>query len=49
MNGKTTNSKLMAALAVITLDPKIRAFLEANDPKALTQAEEALREAGFKA
>lgn len=43
-----TKSKLVAALSVIVLDPKIRAFLEANDPKALAQAEEALREAGSK-
>ena len=30
------------ALKVMILDPSIRAFLEANDPKALEQAEEAL-------
>ena len=30
------------ALAVMVFDPSIRAFLEANDPKALEQAEEAL-------
>ena len=34
--------KLQRALKVLTLDPTIRAFLEANDPKALTQAEAAL-------
>ena len=30
------------ALKVMVHDPRIRAFLEANDPKALEQAEEAL-------
>ena len=45
----SSKPKLVAALAVIVLDPKIRAFLEANDPQALAQAEEALWEAGFKA
>tara|TARA_R110000824_G_scaffold67157_2_gene173904 strand:- start:4950 stop:5168 length:219 start_codon:yes stop_codon:yes gene_type:complete len=30
------------ALKVMVYDPSIRAFLEANDPKALEQAEEAL-------
>jgi hypothetical protein len=38
--------QLTSALAVVVLDPKIRAFLEANDPKALEQAEAALKEAG---
>ncbi len=34
---------LSNALQVMTRDLKIRAFLEANDPKALEQAERALR------
>lgn len=34
---------LWSALAVMVLDPKIRAFLEINDPKALEQALKALR------
>jgi hypothetical protein len=31
------------ALLVFTTDPKIRAWLEVNDPKSLEQAEQALR------
>jgi hypothetical protein len=34
---------LSQALQVMTRDLKIRAFLEANDPKALEQATDALR------
>lgn len=37
---------LVAALKVLTLDASIRAWLEANDPKALAQAEAALAQAG---
>jgi len=37
--------QMLAALGVIALDPKIRAFLEANDPKALDQVNRAI-EAG---
>lgn len=36
------HAALVASLAVLTLDSKIRAFLEANDPQALRQAVEAL-------
>jgi hypothetical protein len=36
-------SAIQRALLVMVLDPKIRAFLQANDPKALEQAEKALR------
>lgn len=39
---KTSQEKLVAALSVMVLDPKILAFLEANDPKALEQARKAL-------
>ena len=42
-------TKLVAALAVMILDPKIHDFLETNDPKALEQAQEALKAAGFTA
>ena len=34
------------ALAVFVLDPKIRSWLQANDPKALAQATKALKEEG---
>jgi len=34
---------LIAALRVIVLDPKIKAFLKENDPAALRQAEFALK------
>jgi hypothetical protein len=34
---------LTKALGVVTTDPKIRCFLEDNDPQALQQCEEALR------
>lgn len=37
--------KLLNALAVMVLDRNIRQHLEATDPKALEQAERALREA----
>jgi hypothetical protein len=37
--------ELWAALKVLTLDPKIRAWLKANDPKALEQADRAVRKA----
>lgn len=36
------HGELSNALAVLIVTPKIRAFLEANDPKALEQAREAL-------
>jgi len=36
---------LAKALAVMVLDPKIRSFLLANDPKALVQAAHALEAA----
>jgi hypothetical protein len=35
------------ALAVIVLTPTTRAFLQANDPKALEQAEESLKAFGY--
>jgi hypothetical protein len=35
------------ALGVMVLDPKIRSFLEREDPKALEQAIQALEEEGF--
>jgi hypothetical protein len=38
--------QLVRALAVIATDQRIRALLEANDPKALEQAEAALAAAG---
>ena len=44
----TKSSRVVEALAVIVLDPKIRAFLEENDPKALQQAVNALKKCGFK-
>lgn len=34
--------QMSRALRVLTLDPDVRAFLEANDPKALEQAQGAL-------
>lgn len=37
---------LIKALLVFVLDPKIRAFLETNDPKALAQATAALKSVG---
>ncbi len=39
-----TTEKIRAALMVLVLDPKIRAFLAENDPMALKQAREALAE-----
>lgn len=36
------SAKMWNALAVMVLDPKIRAFLEENDPQALKQARRAL-------
>ncbi len=39
--------QLIAALAVLVLTPKTRDHLEANDPKGLEQAFEALKAAGF--
>lgn len=38
---------LIAALAVLVLTPKTRDHLEANDPKGLEQALDALKAAGF--
>ena len=38
--------QLADALRVFMLDPKTRAFLDANDPMAVRQAEDALRHAG---
>jgi len=35
------------ALAIVVLDPKIRAFLMANDPEALKLAEKGLAETGY--
>jgi hypothetical protein len=37
---------MVKALRVVTLDPKIRGWLEANDPMALAQCYDALRAAG---
>jgi hypothetical protein len=37
-------TKVIRALQVLVKDAKIRAFLEANDPKALAQAEDAIDE-----
>jgi len=37
------NTELAKALTVMVTDPKIRGFLEDNDPMALKQATEALR------
>jgi len=37
------NTELAKALTVMVTDPKIRSFLEDNDPMALKQATEALR------
>jgi ABC-type sugar transport system substrate-binding protein len=45
MKDLTTDKRVASALAVMTVNPKIRAFLEANDPKALEQAERALKAA----
>lgn len=39
--------RLVAALAVMVLDPKIREWLKANDPMALEQAIRALRGVNF--
>lgn len=38
----STDRLVASALAVMLLDPKIRAFLEANDPKALEQGQRAI-------
>ena len=38
-----TTEQLAKALTVMVIDPKIRGFLEDNDPMALKQAQEALR------
>lgn len=38
-------TQMARALAVLVLDPKIREFLLANDPKALAQAAHALEAA----
>ena len=38
-----TTDQLAKALTVMVIDPKIRGFLEDNDPMALKQAQEALR------
>ena len=38
-----TTEQLAKALTVMVTDPKIRGFLEDNDPMALKQAQEALR------
>jgi len=35
--------KVLNALKVLTWDPRIRAWLEENDPKALEQADTALK------
>lgn len=43
----SVQKKLIRALAVFVLNPRIRAWLQKNDPKALAQAEEALDAAGF--
>ncbi len=40
---------LVKALGVMVLDRRIRAFLEANDPKALEQARKALVAVGAQA
>ena len=37
------NTELAKALTVMVTDPRIRSFLEDNDPMALKQAQEALR------
>ena len=39
---KTPTTQLLAAARVIQLTPHIRAYLEANDPKALEQLERAI-------
>lgn len=41
----STERLVASALAVMILDPKIKAFLEANDPKALEQAQRAVKAA----
>ena len=38
-----TTDQLAKALTVMVIDPKIRSFLQDNDPMALKQAQEALR------
>lgn len=38
-----TTEQLAKALTVMVIDPKIRGFLQDNDPMALKQAQEALR------
>ena len=38
-----TTEQLAKALTVMVIDPKIRGFLEDNDPMVLKQAQEALR------
>ena len=43
----TTTDKLRDALAVIALDSRSRAWLHANDPQALKQADAALKQAGI--
>ena len=45
MNRCSAVDELWAALKVLTLDPKIRAWLKVNDPKALDQADRAVRKA----
>jgi hypothetical protein len=43
IDAQTHNHALQDALREIILDPKVRAFLELESPKALHQAETALR------
>ncbi len=42
LEGRDTDTKMQAALAVIVLTPHIAAYLAANDPMALKQAKTAL-------
>jgi len=41
--GSLSYLDLIAALKIFVLDPKIKAFLQENDPAALQQAENALK------
>jgi hypothetical protein len=43
MEMNNTTEQLAKALTVMVIDPKIRGFLQDNDPMALKQAQEALR------
>lgn len=48
MGNSPAYDKVTCALAVMVLDPKIRAYLETHDPKALLQALGALQSVGYR-